>query len=95
MYDQGLWKRETNLISNQTLPHRRRRAAIENVARVRHGKMLHAVRVGQHPGHHVDDLAAVQVDDAERGPLFDFEGVAVTTGDDVRFPLVGGFEGGG
>ena len=66
---------------------------MEHVARVRHGQMLVAAGVRQHPGHHVDDLAAVQVDDAEGGSLFDFEGVAVTAGDDVGFAFAAGFRG--
>ena len=64
---------------------------MEHVARVRHGQMLVAARVRQHPGHHVDDLAAVQVDDAEGRALFDFEGVAVAAGDDMCLPFIGDF----
>ena len=81
----------TNLISDQTLPNGRRRCAMKHVARVRHGQMLVAAGVRQHPGHHVNDLAAVQVDDAEGGALFDFEGVAMAAGDDVRLTFMGGF----
>ena len=36
------------------------------------------------PGHEVDDLLAVEVDDAEAVAGFDVEGVAVCGGDDVR-----------
>ena len=57
--------------------------------------MLVAAGVGQHPSHHVDDLAAVQVEDAEAGALFDFEGVTMAAGDDMRFPFIGTFVDGG
>lgn len=69
------------LVGHQVVADGRGRRPVEVVARVGHGEMLEAGWVGEHPGHHVDDLLAVQVDDAEGGPLFDFEGVTVTAGD--------------
>lgn len=60
-------------------------AAVEGVACVGHGEVFEAGGVGEDPGHEVDDLPAVEVDDAEGGALLYFEGVAVATRDDVGF----------
>lgn len=62
-----------------------RRGTVEVVARVGHGEVFEAGWVGEYPGHHVDDLQAMQVNDAEGGPLFDFEGMTVAAGDGMGF----------
>lgn len=72
------------LVSNQTIANSGRRLAVQHVARVGHGEVLQAGGVGQHPGHHVDDLPAMEIDDAEGGALLDLESVAVPAGDNVR-----------
>lgn len=46
---------------------------------------------GGSPGHEVDDLGAVEVDDAEGLAGWEVEGVAVGGGDDVRVDFCGGF----
>ena len=63
----------------------RGRGAVEVIAGVGHGEVFEAGWVGEDPGHHVDDLPAVEVDDAEGGALFDFEGVAMAAGDGMGF----------
>ncbi|KAL9615607.1 MAG: hypothetical protein Q9204_008736, partial [Flavoplaca sp. TL-2023a] len=61
------------------------RGAVEVVAGVGHGEVFEAGWVGEDPGHHVDDLPAVEVDDAEGGALSYFEGMAVAARDGMGF----------
>ena len=69
-----------------------RGGAAERVPRVGHGEVLGGCFVRRAPGHEVDDLGAVEVDDAEAGAGGDFEGVAVRCGHDGRVGLAEGRE---
>ena len=59
----------------------------EEVARVGHGEVFAPGFVGCYPGHHVDDLLAVDVDDAEGGSFLDGKGIAVAARYDVLVHL--------
>ena len=75
------------LVGDKTVAYCWRCATIEDVARVGHREMFEATGIGQYPGHHVDNLAAMKVDNAEGGAALDFKGMAVAAGDDVLLCL--------
>lgn len=72
------------LVSDKAVANGWRCLAVEDVACIGHGEVLKAGRVWEDPGHEVDDLLAVEIDDAEGSALFDFKGMPVAAGNDVR-----------